>query len=205
MPRKFAAGHAGGTLAAAAHSTKSGLRLMSTTKTFWGDSNFAISLGEDAERCDHDAAFPLCALGHVSDCHSLCSVICFSRTAHHQEPGVRSEHCRVSPGRDLPNWHFCYKHHEPQEFLLEITPQRLEMFTHLVDGNEELVGVLPGWKRSPGGPRRTRVCWFVAHSGLNRASTAIRRAQSLDYGEITLASTSATLFSFAPPTPDAAA
>ena len=37
----------GGTLAAAAHSTKSSLRLMSTTKSF-GATNFAISLGEDA-------------------------------------------------------------------------------------------------------------------------------------------------------------
>ena len=37
----------GGTLAAAAHSTKSGLRLMSTSKSF-GAANFALSLGEDA-------------------------------------------------------------------------------------------------------------------------------------------------------------
>jgi len=37
----------GGTLAAAAHSTKSGLRLMSTSKSY-GTANFAISLGEDA-------------------------------------------------------------------------------------------------------------------------------------------------------------
>jgi len=72
--------------------------------------------------------------------------------------------------------------------LLEITPGRLEMFTHLLDGNEELVGVLPGWKRSPGGPRRAwvlltsrRMLWI--ESRFLRSS----RAQSLDYGEITLA------------------
>jgi hypothetical protein len=75
-----------------------------------------------------------------------------------------------------------------KESLLEIAPERLEMFTHLLERDEELLGVLPGWKRSLGGPRRT---WVLLTSGrmLWIESRFLRksRAQSLDYSEITLA------------------
>lgn len=52
----------GGTLAAAAHSTKSGLRLVSTSKSF-GAANFAISLGEDAGVLTGHVALRLRAVG----------------------------------------------------------------------------------------------------------------------------------------------
>jgi hypothetical protein len=75
-----------------------------------------------------------------------------------------------------------------KESLLEVTPERLEKFTQLLDHNEELLGVLPGWRRAKGGPRRTwvlltarRLLWVEPH--LLRNS----RAQSLGYNEITLA------------------
>jgi len=75
-----------------------------------------------------------------------------------------------------------------KESLLEIAPERLEMFTHLLERNEELLGALPGWKRCRGGPRRTwvlltsrRLLWI--ESRLFRNS----KAQSLDYSEISLA------------------
>src|SRR5208282_2214429 len=58
----------------------------------------------------------------------------------------------------------------------------------LLERNEELLGALPGWKRSVAGPRRTwvlltsrRLLWI--ESRLFRNS----KAQSLDYSEIALA------------------
>ena len=75
-----------------------------------------------------------------------------------------------------------------KESLLEIDPERLAAFTPLLDRGEELLGILPGWKRSSGGPRRTwvlftsrRMLWI--ESRLFHAS----KAQSLDYSEIALA------------------
>jgi hypothetical protein len=75
-----------------------------------------------------------------------------------------------------------------KESLLEIAPERLETFTHLLERGEELLGALPGWKRSLGGPRRTwvlltsqRLLWI--ESRLFRNS----KVQSLDCSEIALA------------------
>ena len=71
----------GGTLAAAAHSTKSSLRLMSTSKSF-GATNFAISLGEDAGVLTTTLLSVYAPWVMLVIVISLCSVICFSRTAH---------------------------------------------------------------------------------------------------------------------------
>jgi hypothetical protein len=64
----------------------------------------------------------------------------------------------------------------------------LEKFTRLLERDEELLGGLPGWRRSDGGPRRTwvlitsrRMIWIESRLFGNS------RAQSLDYGEIHLA------------------
>jgi hypothetical protein len=74
-----------------------------------------------------------------------------------------------------------------KESLLEIAPERLAMFTVLLERNEELLGALPGWKRSQGGPRRAwvlltsrRLLWIESRFFRNS------KAQSLDYSEITL-------------------
>jgi hypothetical protein len=72
--------------------------------------------------------------------------------------------------------------------LLEIAPERLEKFTALLERNEELLGTLPGWKRSGGGPRRT---WLLLTSRrllwIESRFFGKSRAQSLDFSEITLA------------------
>ena len=177
----------GGTLAAAAHSTKSSLRLMSTTKSF-GATNFAISLGEDA------GVLTTTLLSLYAPWVMLVIVIVFVVLFAFLGPRIIRNlafdlNIAGSALGGFFRWIFRHKHPTSlKESLLEISPERLEMFTHLLDGNEELVGVLPGWKRSPGGPRRTwvlltsrRMLWI--ESRFLRSS----RAQSLDYGEITLA------------------
>jgi hypothetical protein len=177
----------GGTLAAAAHSTKSGLRLMSTSKSY-GAANFAISLGEDA------GVLTATLLSVYAPWVMLAIVIIFVVLFAFFGPRLlRTLAFDLSiAGSALGGifrWVFRRKHATNlKESLLEIAPERLETFTHLLERNEELLGALPGWKRSRGGPRRTwvlltsrRLLWI--ESRLFRSS----KAQSLDYGEITLA------------------
>ena len=177
----------GGTLAAAAHSTKSGLRLMSTSKSF-GAANFAISLGEDA------GVLTTTLLSVYAPWVMLAIVIVFVVVFAFLGPRILRTLAfdlgiAGSALGGIFRWVFRRKYSTNlKESLLELAPERLEMFTHLLERNEELLGALPGWKRSAGGPRRTwvlltsrRLLWI--ESRLFRNS----KAQSLDYGEITLA------------------
>jgi hypothetical protein len=177
----------GGTLAAAAHSTKSGLRLMSTTKSF-GATNFAISLGEDA------GVLTTTLLSVYAPWVMLAIVLVFVVVFACLGPRImRNLAFDLSIAGaalgGLFRWIFRYKHPTNlKESLLEISPERLEMFTHLLERNEELLGVLPGWKRCAGGPRRTWVL-MTSQRMLWIESRFLRkfRAQSLDCSEITLA------------------
>ena len=77
----------GGTLAAAAHSTKSGLRLMSTSKSLW-HGKLCHKPRRRRRRPHRHAPFRLRALGHVGHRHHLRRVICLPRTAHSEDSGV---------------------------------------------------------------------------------------------------------------------
>jgi hypothetical protein len=177
----------GGTLAAAAHSTKSGLRLMSTSKSF-GAANFAISLGEDA------GVLTTTLLSVYAPWVMLAIVILFVVTFAILGPRILRTLAfnlgiAASAVGGLFRWAFRRKYSTSlKESLLEVAPERLETFRFLLERDEELCGVLPGWKRSSGGPRRTwvlltsrRVLWIESRLFQNS------RAQSLDYSEITLA------------------
>jgi hypothetical protein len=177
----------GGALAAAAHSTKSGLRLMSTSKSY-GAANFAISVGEDA------GVLTTTLLSLYAPWVMLAIVIIFVVVFAFLGPRILRTlafDLDIAAGAigGVFRWVIPRKYLATiKESLLDLTPERLEAFTHLLERNEELLGALPGWKRSAGGPRRTwvlltsrRVLWI--ESRLFRNS----KAHSLDYSEITLA------------------
>jgi hypothetical protein len=177
----------GGTLAAAAHSTKSSLRLISTTKSF-GAGNFALSLGEDA------GVLTTTLLSVYAPWVMLGIVIIFAAVFAWLGPRILRTlafdlEIAGSALGGLFRWAFRRRQATTfKESLLEIAPGRLDSFTPLLDRNEELLGILQGWKRSRGGPRRTwvlltskRLLWIEPR--LFQKS----KAQSLDYSEITLA------------------
>jgi hypothetical protein len=177
----------GGTLAAAAHSTKSSLRLMSTSKSY-GTANFAISLGEDA------GVLTTTLLSVYAPWVMLAIVIIFVVLFAFFGPRILRTLAfdlgiAGSALGGIFRWVFRRKYPTNlKESLLEIAPEHLERFTLLLERNEELLGALPGWKRSRGGPRRTwvlltsrRLLWI--ESRLFRKS----KSQSLEYSEIALA------------------
>ena len=177
----------GGTLAAAAHSTKSGLRLVSTSKSY-GTANFAISLGEDA------GVVTATLLSVYAPWVMLAIVIIFVGLFVFLGPRIlRTLAFDLSiAGSALGGFFRWIFRRQDQtnlkESLLEIAPERLAMFTLLLERNEELLGALPGWRRSLGGPRRAwvlltsrRLLWIESRFFRNS------KAQSLDYSEITLA------------------
>jgi hypothetical protein len=177
----------GGTLAAAAHSTKSGLRLMSTSKSF-GTTNFAISIGEDA------GVLITTLLSVYAPWVMLAVVIIFVALFAFFGPRIMRTlafdlNIAGSALTGVFRWVFRRKHQvHLKESLLEIASERLEKFTSVLERKEELLGVLPGWKRSAGGPRRT---WLLLTSQrllwIESRLFGKSRAQSLDYREITLA------------------
>jgi hypothetical protein len=176
----------GGTLAAAAHSTKSGLRLVSTSKSF-GATNFPISVGEDA------GVVITTLLSIYAPLVMLAVVIIFVVLFVFFGPRIMRTLAfdLAIAGSALGGvfrWIFGRKHQPNlKESLLEIAPDHLEKFTALVERNEELLGALPGWKRSAGGPRRT---WLLLTSKrllwIESRLFGKSRAQSVDYDEITL-------------------
>jgi hypothetical protein len=177
----------GGTLAAASHSTKSGLRLMSTSKSF-GATNFAISVGEDA------GVLITTLLSVYAPWVMLAIVIVFVVLFAFFGPRIMRTlafdlNIAGSALAGVFRWVSRRKHPTRlKESLLEIAPERLEKFTALLERNEELLGTLPGWKRSGGGPRRT---WLLLTSRrllwIESRFFGKSRAQSLDFSEITLA------------------
>jgi len=177
----------GGTLAAAAHSTKSSLRLMSTTKSL-GAANFVLSLGEDA------AVLTATLLSVYAPWVMLAIVILFILVFALLGPRILRTlafdlHIAGSALGWLFRWVFRRKFPTGlKESLLDIAPGRLEKLTARLEPGEELHGALHGWKRSAGGPRRTwvlltsrRLLWI--ESRLFRKP----KVQSRTYGEISLA------------------
>ena len=177
----------GGTLAAAAHSTKSSLRLMSTSKSF-GTTNFALSLGEDA------GVLTTTLLSVYAPWLMLAIVIVFVVLFAFFGPRIlRTLAFDFAVAGSALGGIYRWINQRPypanlKESLLEIAPERLEKFTQLLAPHEELLGALPGWKRSKGGPRRAwvlitsrRLVWIRAR--IFRYS----QAQSLEYSEVSLA------------------
>ena len=176
----------GGTLAAAAHSTKSGLRLASTSKSF-GAANFAISLGEDA------GVLTATLLSVYAPWVMLAVVIIFVAVFAWLGPRIvrtLAFDLDIAGSAVAGIFRWVFRRKGPvnlKESLLEITPERLAEFNTLRERDEELLGALPGWKRSSGGPRRawllltTRRVYWIESRLLGKA-----RAQSVDYSEIAL-------------------
>jgi hypothetical protein len=177
----------GGTLAAAAHSTKSSIRLMSTAKTY-GVANFALSLGEDA------AVLTATLLSLYAPWVMLAIVVIFVLLFALIGPRIlRTLAFDLRIAGAAIGWLFRWVFRRRfatslKESLLDIPPERLQKLTLYLEPKEELCGALHGWKRSAGGPRRTwllltprRLLWV--ESRLFTKS----KAQSLDYGEIALA------------------
>ncbi len=156
----------GGSLAAAAHSTKSGLRLVSTSKSL-GAANILLSVGEDAAVVTAtllSVYAPWVMLGIV-----ILFVVVFAllgprllRTLSFDLEILGSWlkwlmrwALRLTPPRTL------------KESLLEHPPEELRALGTHLDPGEELLGALAGWKRARGGPRRAlllvtsrRLVWF---------------------------------------------
>ena len=177
----------GGALAAAAHSTKSGLRLMSTSKSF-GAANFVISLGEDA------AVLTMTLLSVYAPYVMLAIVVIFALLFAILGPRILRTlsfdlNIAGSAIRGLLRW--ILRRKSPtnlKESLLDISPVRLEKLTAHLERGEEMHGALHGWKRSAGGPRRTwvlltsrRILWIEPR--LFRQP----RVLSLSYREVDLA------------------
>lgn len=142
----------GGSLAAAAHSTKSSLRLASTSKTF-GAANLAISLGEDA------AVVTGTLLSVYAPWVMLVVVVLFVlffiligprvlRTLRF-DLGVVGAWLvwlgRRILGPSTPR--------SLEESLLDLEPRGFEALKTQLAPGERLLGGLAGWRRAPGGPR----------------------------------------------------
>jgi hypothetical protein len=150
----------GGTLATAAHSTKSSLRLASTTKTF-GIANFVLSLGEDAAVLSGTllAVYaPWVMLGLV-----LLFVLIFALIGPRIIRTLCFDLSILGAGfTSLVRWVFRLPRPASlKESLLEMTPERLQELGAGLEAGEELYGALRGWKRARGGPRRT---WLLLTS-----------------------------------------
>lgn len=176
----------GGTLAAAAHSAKSGLRLASTSKSL-GLANSAISLGEDA------GVLVATLLSIYAPWVMLAIVIVFAvafaligpriyRTLAFDVGIVGSAITRlfrwIGGKRQVTDF---------KESLWEFAPERLETFKQLLDRDEDLLGGFSGWKRSLGGPRRTSVL-LTAKRLLWIESRILRKPkiQSIDCSQVVM-------------------
>jgi hypothetical protein len=177
----------GGTLAAAAHSTKSSIRLMSTSKSF-GTANFVISIGEDAAVLAGtllSVYAPWVMLGVV-----LVFVLAFALV------GPRLLRTLFFDVRILGGWlAWLFKRMlrvpsptSLQESLLELGPGQLSNLGAPIEAGEELSGMLAGWERTRGGPRRT---WLLLTSRrlLWVESRLFRKAKvrTLDYRDVSVA------------------
>lgn len=143
----------GGALAGAAHSAKTGLRLMTTSKSF-GTANFILSIGEDA-------AVVLGALLSVyAPWVMLGIVILFVLLFALVGPRLlRTMAFDVVVIGACIKWIWGKIWGAPraarlQDSLLELPSERLEMLNSLLLHGEDLLGVVRGWRRSRRGPRR---------------------------------------------------
>ncbi len=147
----------GATLATAAHSAKSSVRLASTTKTF-GAANTLLSIGEDA------AVVCGTLLSLFSPWVMLGIVIAFVMAFAFFGPWlirVFFFELRIAAAWVVWLWEKLRRAAVPRdlkESLLELAPQRLKNLSGHLESGEELLGVLEGWKRSKRGPR---VSWLL--------------------------------------------
>ena len=146
----------GATLATAAHSAKSGVRLVSTSKSF-GVANPLLSLVEDA------AVVGGTLLSVYAPWVMLGVVVVFAVAFALVGPWlVRTLWFDLRIVAAWLKWLMGRMFHTRQpsalrESLLELPPDRLRRLSAHLDAGEELLGALVGWKRSRG-PRR---CWLL--------------------------------------------
>jgi len=177
----------GGTLATAAHSTKSSLRLMSTWKSL-GTANFVLSLAEDA------AVLVATLLSVYAPWVMLAVVLLFVLIFAFIGPWLlRTLWFDL---RILGAWlawlcRWFFRAAAPanlRESLLELPPEQLERLGAHLEANEELCGSLTGWKRSRRGPRRT---WLLLTSRrllwIERRLFCRPKVQAMSYSDLSLA------------------
>lgn len=151
----------GGTLATAAHSAKSSLRLVSTSKTL-GLGNPILSLVEDLAVI----AGTLAAI--YAPWLMLVVVLFFALVFTLLAPWlVRTllYDLRILAGWFAWLWGKVTRAPQPsdlRESLLELSPGQLRALAGQLERGEELLGVLGGWKRSGWGPRRA---WLLVAPG----------------------------------------
>ncbi len=150
----------GGTLAAAAHSAKSSVRLMTTSKTF-GSANLIVSLGEDA------AVVTGTLLSVYAPWVMVVVVLLFALIFAWIGPRLlRTLSFDLQVVAAWLGWVWVKVLRKPgptslKESLLELGPGRVENLSAQLQPGEELLGVLSAWKRSRRGPRRI---WLVMTS-----------------------------------------
>lgn len=143
----------GATLATAAHSAKSSVRLMSTSKT-GGIANPLLSLVEDV------AAFGGTLLAIYAPWVMLGIVVVFAVCFALVGPWLlRTLWFNLRVVASWLRWMMekTFQARQPstlRESLLDLAPHRLRRLTAHLDAGEDLLGVLSGWKRSRG-PRRS--------------------------------------------------
>lgn len=177
----------GGTLAAAGHSTKSGLRLMSTSKSF-GTTNLVLSLGEDAAVVAGtllSVYAPWVMLGVV-----VLFVVIFALVG----PRIfRALWFNLRVGAAWFSWLWARILRRPlpadlRESLLEASPDRLRSLGEILESGEELLGALNGWRRSGRGPRAS---WLLITSRrlvwVERRIFGRSRTQDLPYADLAVA------------------
>lgn len=146
----------GATLATAAHSAKSSVRLVSTSKTL-GIANPLLSLGEDVAVIGGtllSVYAPWIMLGIVAVFAVVFALV-----------GPRLLRTLWFNLRIVAAWlrwlmGTMFQTRRPsalRESLLDLAPDRLRRLSAHLDSGEELLGALGGWKRSRG-PRR---CWLL--------------------------------------------
>lgn len=177
----------GGTLAAAAHSAKSSIRLASTSKSL-GAANPVLSLGEDAAVIIGtllSVYAPWVMLGIV-----LLFVLIFAAIGPRL---LRTLLFDLQVVAGWLNWLWGQVLRSPvaeslRESLLELAPERLESLSALLEPGEKLHGVLTGWKRTGRGPRRS---WLLITS--RRLALVERRLfrnpkmQAIAYSDLSVA------------------
>jgi hypothetical protein len=150
----------GGSLAAAAHSTKSSLRLMSTSKSF-GAANLALSLGEDAAVLVGtllSVYAPWVMFGIV-----ILFGLIFALIGPRIVRGLWFDLNIVSAwfGWMVRRLFRISLPSQLKESLLDVPVNRLRELSARLEVGEEFHGVVTGWKRSGRGPRRT---WLLITS-----------------------------------------
>jgi hypothetical protein len=177
----------GGALATAAHSTKSSLRLASTTKSF-GTANFILSLGEDFAVLTGtllSVYAPWVMLGLV-----LLFVLIFALLGPRIIRTLWFDLSILTAGfASLVRWAFrAPRPASLKESLLETTPERLQELGTSLEPGEELYGALRGWKRARGGPRRA---WLLVTSRrllwLQPRLFRTAKSQALAYPDVSVA------------------